>query len=123
MARRGMMRRSGLTPRGSNRAGRAGRGVPLPSLSAHRRPRPRHRRALIHHLGACPSLSSCLGLPQAAVKLDTDFFSAGGDSLAMAEFMVSAEGRYDMEIRVEELLADPTLAGVVRLVGLRKEAR
>lgn len=67
--------------------------------------------------------SSCLGLPQAAVKLDTDFFSAGGDSLAMAEFMVSAEERYDMEIRVEELLADPTLAGVVRLVGRRKEAR
>ncbi|MFF3401883.1 amino acid adenylation domain-containing protein [Streptomyces sp. NPDC002659] len=67
--------------------------------------------------------SSCLGLPQAAVKLDTDFFSAGGDSLAIAEFMVSTEERYDMEIRVEELLADATLAGVVRLVGRRKEAR
>jgi amino acid adenylation domain-containing protein len=67
--------------------------------------------------------SSCLGLPQAAVKLDTDFFSAGGDSLGMAEFMVSAEERFDVMIRVEELLADPTLAGVVRLVGRREEAR
>ncbi|WP_078962291.1 amino acid adenylation domain-containing protein [Streptomyces hygroscopicus] len=67
--------------------------------------------------------SSCLGLPQAAVKLDTDFFSAGGDSLAIAEFMVTAEERFDVEIRVEELLTDPTLAGLVRLVGQREEAR
>ncbi|MFE9094258.1 amino acid adenylation domain-containing protein [Streptomyces sp. NPDC007264] len=67
--------------------------------------------------------SSCLGLPQAAVKLDTDFFSAGGDSLGMAEFLVTAEERYDVVIGVEELLGNPTLAGVVRLVDRREEAR
>ncbi|BCJ55991.1 hypothetical protein Asp14428_74660 [Actinoplanes sp. NBRC 14428] len=67
--------------------------------------------------------SSCLDLPQATVKLDTDFFSAGGDSLAIAKFMLTAEERFDVVIEVDELLADPTLAGLARLVGRGREAR
>ncbi|GAA2596476.1 amino acid adenylation domain-containing protein [Streptomyces tubercidicus] len=67
--------------------------------------------------------SSCLRVPQAAVKLDTDFFSAGGDSLAIAEFMAAAEDRFGVVMDVQRLLDDPTLAGLVRLVGEEREAQ
>ncbi|MEU6823361.1 amino acid adenylation domain-containing protein [Streptomyces atriruber] len=61
--------------------------------------------------------SSCLRVPQVHVKLDTDFFSAGGDSLAMAEFMAAAEDRFGMVIDIQRLLDEPTLAGLVQLVS------
>ncbi|MCX4670934.1 amino acid adenylation domain-containing protein [Streptomyces sp. NBC_01381] len=67
--------------------------------------------------------SSCLRVPQAQVKLDTDFFSAGGDSLAMAEFMAAAEDRFGVVIDVQRLLDDPTLAGLVRLLGEERETQ
>ncbi|MFD7406594.1 amino acid adenylation domain-containing protein [Streptomyces sp. NPDC059866] len=67
--------------------------------------------------------SSCLRVPQAQVKLDTDFFSAGGDSLAMAEFMAAAEDRFGVVIDVQRLLDEPTLAGLVQLVSEGREAQ
>ncbi|WP_320775113.1 amino acid adenylation domain-containing protein [Streptomyces sp. CRN 30] len=67
--------------------------------------------------------SSCLRVPQVRVKLDTDFFSAGGDSLAMAEFMAAAEERFGVVLDVQRLLDQPTLAGLVRLVSEGREAQ
>ncbi|WAL98653.1 amino acid adenylation domain-containing protein [Streptomyces sp. Je 1-369] len=67
--------------------------------------------------------SSCLRVPQVQVKLDTDFFSAGGDSLAMAEFMAAAEDRFGMEIDIQRLLDEPTLAGLVQLVSEGRTAQ
>ncbi|MFD8202134.1 amino acid adenylation domain-containing protein [Streptomyces sp. NPDC059701] len=67
--------------------------------------------------------SSCLRVPQVRVKLDTDFFSAGGDSLAMAEFMAAAEERFGVVFDVQRLLDQPTLAGLVRLVSEGREAQ
>ncbi|MFB4300569.1 amino acid adenylation domain-containing protein [Actinomadura sp. NTSP31] len=63
--------------------------------------------------------SSCLRLPPSSVKLETDFFSVGADSLAMAEFLTALEARFDIRLDVEQLLADPTLADLARLVGER----
>nr|UEF20583.1 nonribosomal peptide synthetase [Streptomyces aurantiacus] len=67
--------------------------------------------------------SSCLRVPQVHVKLETDFFSAGGDSLAMAEFMAAAEDRFGVVIDVQRLLDEPTLAGLVQLVSEGREAQ
>ncbi|WP_409238116.1 amino acid adenylation domain-containing protein [Streptomyces sp. PA5.6] len=67
--------------------------------------------------------SSCLRVPQVRVKLDTDFFSAGGDSLAMAEFMAAAEDRFGMVIDIQRLLDEPTLAGLVQLVSEGRTAQ
>ena len=63
--------------------------------------------------------SSCLGRPPSEVKLDTDFFTAGADSLAMAEFLTALEARFDVRLDIEQLLVAPTLAGLARLVGER----
>ncbi|MFF1376344.1 amino acid adenylation domain-containing protein [Streptomyces sp. NPDC058308] len=68
-------------------------------------------------------LSTCLRVPQAQVKLDTDFFAAGGDSLAMAEFMAAAEDRFGVVIDIQRLLDEPTLVGLVQLVSEGRTAR
>lgn len=60
--------------------------------------------------------ASCLRIPQYNVKLDTDFFSAGGDSLTIAEFMAAAEKRFEVEVDIQRFIATPTLAGLVQIV-------
>ncbi|MGA5206753.1 amino acid adenylation domain-containing protein [Streptomyces variegatus] len=108
-------------------------GVPAPSAvpALPPAPVPAARPAPVADAGGGPTrltwelarlFSSCLRVPQAHVKLDTDFFSAGGDSLAMAEFMAAAEDRFGVLIDIQRLLDEPTLAGLVRLVSEGREA-
>lgn len=106
--------------------------APEPVSAARPAPAPGVAAASVRSTGGGPSrvtwelaqlFSSCLRVPQAHVKLDTDFFAAGGDSLAMAEFMAAAEDRFGVVIDVERLLDEPTLAGLVQLVSEGREAQ
>ncbi len=56
--------------------------------------------------------ADCLKLPQQRVKVNSDFFSLGGDSLAMATFLTSLENETGTLVDVGNLLNDPTPSGI-----------
>ncbi|GAB2987881.1 amino acid adenylation domain-containing protein [Saccharothrix stipae] len=56
--------------------------------------------------------ASCVGIRQAEVKADSDFFALGGDSLAVATLLTKIEQEVDQVLDVEQLLADPTPARI-----------
>jgi pimeloyl-ACP methyl ester carboxylesterase len=51
--------------------------------------------------------ASCLGTAPQEVRSDTDFFSVGGDSLALSELIATVEEEFRIELDVDELLAKP----------------
>lgn len=62
--------------------------------------------------------ADCLNLPQQRVKADSDFFSLGGDSLAMATLLTTLESEAGTPVDVRTLLNDPTPTGIAtRIVG------
>lgn len=46
------------------------------------------------------------------IARDTDFFTAGGDSLAAVSLLIAVEDEFGLPLRVEELLRSPSLAGL-----------
>lgn len=56
--------------------------------------------------------ADCLNLPQQRIKADSDFFSLGGDSLAMATFLTGLERETKTLVDVGNLLNDPTPTGI-----------
>lgn len=56
--------------------------------------------------------ADCLNLPQQRVKANSDFFSLGGDSLAMATFLTSLERETRTLVDLRNLLNDPTPTGI-----------
>lgn len=62
--------------------------------------------------------ADCLNLPQQRVKANSDFFSLGGDSLAMATFLTNLERETEKLVDVGNLLNDPTPTGIAtHIVG------
>lgn len=62
--------------------------------------------------------ADCLNLPQRRVKANSDFFSLGGDSLAMATLLTSLERETRTLVDVGNLLNDPTPTGIAtHIVG------
>jgi amino acid adenylation domain-containing protein len=53
-----------------------------------------------------------LQVPQHQVKTESNFFRLGGDSLANAELLASVEGEVGVLLDVEELMLEPTPAGI-----------
>ena len=51
--------------------------------------------------------AECLDIPAQTVRTDTDFFSVGGDSLALSELIASTEEEFGVELDIDELLAKP----------------
>ena len=60
--------------------------------------------------------SELLGVPIGGS--DTDFFAAGGDSLLAVELGTRISGRFGRAIAVRDLISNPTLASMTRLIGL-----
>ena len=60
--------------------------------------------------------ASCLQLPQVEIKAESDFFSLGGDSLANAELLTAVEDEFGVMLDVDELLQEPTPAGIAACV-------
>ncbi|MEU6788777.1 amino acid adenylation domain-containing protein [Nonomuraea angiospora] len=68
--------------------------------------------------------ATCLTLPQRRVRADADFFSLGGDSLAVSELLVSVEKESGLLLDVEQILDEPNPAGIAAYVLARQgEAR
>jgi amino acid adenylation domain-containing protein len=62
--------------------------------------------------------ADCLNLSQQRVKANSDFFSLGGDSLAMATFLTNLERETETLVDVRNLLNDPTPTGIAtHIVG------
>ena len=51
--------------------------------------------------------AECLDIPAQTVRTDTDFFSIGGDSLALSELIARTEEEFGVELDIDELLAKP----------------
>jgi amino acid adenylation domain-containing protein len=51
--------------------------------------------------------ADCLDVAPQNVKSDTDFFSAGGDSLALSELIARTEEEFGVELDIDDLLAKP----------------
>jgi len=62
-----------------------------------------------------------LGIPP--VDPQTYFFEVGGDSLAGLQLQARVQAAYGIELSLGDLLADPTLAGMVSTVERLLEAR
>lgn len=56
-------------------------------------------------------------LNRSGINPDDDFFELGGTSLAAARLVARLRNRFDTEIDLAEFIADPTCAGVTRIVG------
>jgi amino acid adenylation domain-containing protein len=52
--------------------------------------------------------ATSLQVPQAAVKHDSDFFTLGGESLAMAVFLTELEDQFSLALNIDDLLSRPT---------------
>jgi amino acid adenylation domain-containing protein len=63
--------------------------------------------------------AASLQLPQHQVKVNSDFFTLGGDSLANAELLASIETEVGVLLDVEELLSEPTPAGIASYLAGR----
>jgi acyl carrier protein len=64
--------------------------------------------------------ATSLQVPQAAVKCDSDFFSLGGESLAMAVFLTELEDRFGLALDIDDLLSQPTPGSIAQLMGREK---
>ncbi|MCC8251032.1 amino acid adenylation domain-containing protein [Saccharothrix luteola] len=82
---------------------------PVPTLGTA--PEPDRRRARLTWRIA-QFFATCVGIRQAEVKADSDFFALGGDSLAVATLLTKIEQEVDHVLDVEQLLADPTPARI-----------
>jgi amino acid adenylation domain-containing protein len=51
--------------------------------------------------------AECLDIPAQTVRTDTDFFSIGGDSLALSALIARTEEEFGVELDIDELLAKP----------------
>ncbi len=51
--------------------------------------------------------ADCLDIAPQMVRSDTDFFSAGGDSLALSELIARTEEEFGVELDIDQLLAKP----------------
>lgn len=60
--------------------------------------------------------ADCLNLSQQRVKANSDFFSLGGDSLAMATFLAILERETGTLVDVGNLLNDPTPTGIATYI-------
>lgn len=60
--------------------------------------------------------ATSLQVPQATVKCDSDFFSLGGESLAMAVFLTELEDRFGLALDIDQLLGQPTPGGIAGLL-------
>lgn len=58
--------------------------------------------------------AKCLRLSQAQVKVGSDFFSLGGDSLALTELLVGIESEFGMVPDLESLLDSSTPLGIAQ---------
>jgi acyl carrier protein len=54
---------------------------------------------------------------------DTPFTAMGLDSLGLVDFMFQVEDLYHVRIEHDEAMADPTLAGLARLVARLQQAQ
>jgi amino acid adenylation domain-containing protein len=61
--------------------------------------------------------SACLDVPQASIRLDTDFFTAGGDSLSLAELQTAIERELGVEIDGDAVIAGATPTAVAELIA------
>lgn len=61
---------------------------------------------------AARMFASALQIGQASVKWDSDFFSLGGDSLALTAFLAELEETFNIPIDIDQLLLNPTPARI-----------
>jgi amino acid adenylation domain-containing protein len=61
--------------------------------------------------------ASCLDVPQTSIRLDTDFFTVGGDSLSLAELQTAIERELGVEIDCDAVIADATPTAVAELIA------
>lgn len=61
--------------------------------------------------------SECLRAPQHRIKSDSDFFSIGGDSLAVAELVTRIEADSQITLDIEQLLQAPTPGQIAHAVA------
>ncbi|WP_422647514.1 amino acid adenylation domain-containing protein [Actinoalloteichus caeruleus] len=60
-------------------------------------------------------VSDVLGVPR--VEPDVSFFAQGGSPPLLLRVLVGVRGRFDVEVTLQDLLANPTPAGMAALVG------
>ena len=56
-------------------------------------------------------------LPDAGISGKTDFFAAGGDSLAAATALLEAEATFGVRLPLTVFAAHPTLAALAKVIG------
>lgn len=62
------------------------------------------------------SFASSLRHPQRSVRIDSDFFLAGGDSLSFAEFLTAVETECGTVLDMQDVITAPTPGGIARLI-------
>ncbi len=61
-------------------------------------------------------IASQLQIPQAQVRVGTDFFTLGGDSLSLSELLVAIEDGFGVVLALDAVLTEPSPAELARLV-------
>lgn len=61
-------------------------------------------------------LTQHLALDSDAIDDGAPFVALGLDSLSLVDFMFAVEDRFDVDIDHQQVMADPTLQGLARLV-------
>jgi amino acid adenylation domain-containing protein len=99
---------------------------PPPSYSQPLVPRPRAARAPARTAEPAPArlvwqvakaFAACLELPQRRIRVDSDFFVLGGDSLSLAELLTRIEDNLDTVLEIDAVVDATTPEAIAHLVA------
>jgi acyl-coenzyme A synthetase/AMP-(fatty) acid ligase/acyl carrier protein len=68
------------------------------------------------------TFASCLEVPQTRVRVDSDFFDLGGDSLSVAELLTAVEDDLGVVLDVASLVSQATPQGIAHTILERRAA-
>jgi acyl carrier protein len=68
------------------------------------------------------TFASCLEVPQTRVRVDSDFFDLGGDSLSVAELLTAVEDDLGVVLDVASLVSRATPQGIAHAILERRAA-